>query len=182
MMTQRQNIAVTALLALLFTGVFAALAMAVDGTKLIDHAKALAGGVTPGDAPGYPVTISQPGSYRLSSNLTVPNANTTAIEISADDVTVDLNGFAILGPTICTSFPVSSCAPTGTGFGITTGVAPDRRNIAVHNGTVRGMGNSGIILDGGGAYGGQGARGQQWQRRNPRFWHREPQYRNRQWQ
>src|SRR5262245_22568311 len=39
-----------------------------------------------------PVTISQPGSYRLSSNLNVPS-NTNGIEISSNDVTIDLNGF-----------------------------------------------------------------------------------------
>src|SRR6185436_8638324 len=44
-------------------------AFAVDGTILIDQNRALAGNVTPGDAPGFPVTISQPGSYKLSGNL-----------------------------------------------------------------------------------------------------------------
>ena len=34
---------------------------AVDGVVLIDQNHALAGSVTPGDAPGFPVTISQPG-------------------------------------------------------------------------------------------------------------------------
>ena len=37
---------------------------AVDGVILIDQNKALAGNVTPGDTPGFPVTISLPGSYR----------------------------------------------------------------------------------------------------------------------
>ena len=56
-------------------------ALAIDGVILIDQNKALAGNVTPGDAPGFPVTITLPGSYRLSSNLIVPNADTTAILI-----------------------------------------------------------------------------------------------------
>ena len=51
----------------------------------------MAGNVTPGDTPGFPVTISKAGSYRLSGNLTVPNKDTTAILIVADDVTLDLN-------------------------------------------------------------------------------------------
>ena len=76
-------------------------ALAVDGQIAITQARAMAGGVTPGDAPGFPVSINLPGSYVLSSGLTVPDANTTAIEINADHVTVDLNGFAILGPTDC---------------------------------------------------------------------------------
>src|SRR5947199_6672479 len=84
---------------------------AVDGVVLIDQNRALAGGVTPGDAPGFPVTISLAGSYRLSGNLTVPNANTTAISITSDNVTIDLNGFSIIGPTVCMGFPVTSCSP-----------------------------------------------------------------------
>ena len=75
----------------------AAPAGAVDGLVLIDQNHALAGSVTPGDAPGFPVTISQAGSYRLASNLTVP-AGVNAIEITANDVTIDLNGFSIVGP------------------------------------------------------------------------------------
>src|SRR5579871_4839018 len=61
---------------------------AVDGVVLIDQSHALAGNITPGDAPGFPVTISQSGSYRLSGNLIVPDANTTAILITADFVTL----------------------------------------------------------------------------------------------
>jgi hypothetical protein len=56
----------------------------------------LAGNVTPGDAPGFPVTITQPGSYRLSSNLTAPPA-ANGIEITVSNVTIDLNGFTVLG-------------------------------------------------------------------------------------
>jgi len=50
---------------------------AVDGVILIDQNHALSGNITPGDAPGFPVTISQPGSYRLSGDLLIPDANTT---------------------------------------------------------------------------------------------------------
>jgi hypothetical protein len=119
---------------------------AVDGVVLIDQNRALAGGVTPGDAPGFPVTISVAGSYRLSGNLTMPNATTNAIEINANNVTIDLNGFSIVGPTICVAGPgggaVISCSPTGGGTGV---LAIQRRNVTVVNGTVRGMG-TGIDL------------------------------------
>lgn len=125
-------------------------AHAVDGQILINQARAMAGSVTPGDAAGFPVTINQPGSYRLSSNLILPDANTNAIEITASNVTLDLNGFAIVGATVCTGFPVSSCAPTGFGSGITTVDPLGLSGIAVHNGTVRGMGLRGIFLAGGG--------------------------------
>lgn len=40
-------------------------AQAADGQILISQAKALAGNVTHGDAPGFPVTLTQPGSYQL---------------------------------------------------------------------------------------------------------------------
>lgn len=122
-----------------------ALAHAVDGQVLIDQNKVLAGAVTPGDAPGFPITITRSGSYKLSSNLIVPDANTTAIEIAASHVTIDLNGFAILGPTDC-SGGLNPCAGAGSGVGITnTGL---QFNIAVRNGTVQGMGGGGIHLSG----------------------------------
>lgn len=120
----------------------------MDGVILINQNRALAGNVTPGDGAGFPVSITRPGSYRLSGNLTVPNENTNAIEISANDVTIDLNGFAILGATVCSGIPVTSCAPLGSGRGIGTIGTPG--NIAVRNGTVAGMGNRGISLTGSG--------------------------------
>jgi hypothetical protein len=109
------------------------LAHAVDGVILIDQAAATAGGVTTGDAAGFPVTLSQAGSYRLSGNLTVPNKDTTAIAVTADNVTIDLNGFAILGPNIA----------NGLGTGVDGG---SRSNVHVLNGTVRGMGSRGVYL------------------------------------
>jgi hypothetical protein len=124
---------------------------AVDGVILIDQNRALVGGVTPGDLPGFPVTISQSGSYRLSGNLTVTDTNTDAISITADNVTIDLNGFSIIGPTVCTGTPVTSCSPTPTPpFGV--GVRANfHRSITVLNGSVRGMG-LGIFLNGSGGY------------------------------
>jgi len=71
-------------------------AFAVDGVIEINHAKAVAGGVTPGDGPGYPVTISEWGSYRLTGNL-YPSPSQDAIDIPAEHVTLDLNGFTIAG-------------------------------------------------------------------------------------
>src|SRR5713226_8937081 len=91
---------------------------AVDGVILIDQSRALAGNVTPGDLPGFPVTIYLPGSYRLSGNLTVPDANTTAILITASNVALDLNGFSILGPTVCVVGVATTCSPSGVGNGV----------------------------------------------------------------
>ena len=119
---------------------------AVDGVVLIDQNRALAGNVTPGDAPGFPVTISVPGSYRLSGNLMVPDAHTSAISITADHVTIDLNGFSIIGPTVCTGRPVTACNPTtsdNSGHGVDGG---SQNNVTVLNGSVSGMGGFGISL------------------------------------
>jgi hypothetical protein len=115
---------------------------AVDGVVLINQSNALAGNVTPGDTPGFPVTISVPGSYRLSGNLTVPDANTTAINIAANNVTIDLNGFSIIGPTVCSFNPIT-CSPKGTGDGI---VGLNVFGTSVFNGTIQGMGDRGINL------------------------------------
>ncbi len=98
-------------------------AFAADGVVLIDQNRALAGGVTPGDTPGFPVTLSQPGSYKLSGNLTVPQG-TDAFFITADNVTLDLNGFVVTGS-----------GGAGQFFGVTTNGA-DLRNVAVRNGTI----------------------------------------------
>lgn len=116
---------------------------AVDGVVEISQAAALAGGVTPGDFVGFPITISQPGSYRLTGNLDVRGEadpeDVSAIVISVDDVEIDLNGFAIVGPTVCSGTPLI-CAPLGGGAGIGT----LNHAIAVRNGTIRGAGAYGI--------------------------------------
>ena len=100
---------------------------------VITQAKVNAGNVTPGDAPGFPLTLSRAGSYKLTGNLTVPDANTTAVEITADNVTLDRNGFGIFGPGV-----------VGTG----DGVIALQSNVTVSNGSVRGMGRVGIYLRG----------------------------------
>jgi hypothetical protein len=87
------------------------------------------------------VIISQPGSYRLSSNLTVPDELSTAIVILADNVTLDLNGFSILGPTVCSGVPLA-CAPRNGGTGVFAGTSggASSDNLTVVNGTIRGFG------------------------------------------
>src|SRR6188472_3738099 len=67
---------------------------AIDGEVLIDQAAVDAGGITPGDDPGFPATISRRGKYKLTGDLAVP-AGANGIEVRARDVTLDLNGFAI---------------------------------------------------------------------------------------
>jgi hypothetical protein len=120
---------------------------AVDGVTEINQAKALAGGVTPGDSPGFPVAIlSTSGSFRLTSNLTVPDVDTTAIILSTTfpvDVTIDLNGFSIIGPVECERVGSDTiCSDSGSGSGIKVGTFGV--SFAVANGTIRGMGRDAI--------------------------------------
>jgi hypothetical protein len=110
-------------------------AIAADGVIEINHACATTGCFS-GDGPGYPVTISTEGSYRLTSDLVVP-AGTNGIEIVPDNVSIDLNQFAIRGPLLC-----CSTATTGTGILF----APAGRRVTVRNGKIRGFGLDGINL------------------------------------
>jgi hypothetical protein len=104
----------------------------------IDHNKALAGGINPGDAPGYPITLSQPGSYKLMSNLVVP-AGQGGVEITANNVTLDLNGFSIVGPRSC-SCNDSTKLVTCTSIPVATaGIALQGDNLQLRRGTVQGF-------------------------------------------
>jgi len=98
----------------------AASAGAVDGTIEINQASI--GGV-------FPYTIGASGSYRLTGNIQVPSS-TFGILVNAKNVTIDLNGFSITGPTD------SNGIAAGSGFVGTT----------VENGTVTGF-NQAIILN-----------------------------------
>jgi hypothetical protein len=79
--------------------------------------------------------------FRLTGNLTISDPNTSAIQIGIDDVTIDLNGFSIVGPTGFDGPPVTSCDPVGTGIGIS---GPD--HVHVMNEMIRGMGAQAISL------------------------------------
>lgn len=108
-------------------------AQAVDGRIEINQTCAQLTGCLAGDAPGFPVSIAQSGSYVLTGNLALPDANTTAVEFSADDVDIDLNGFGIQGP-----------GGSGSGIGITA-VSGSETGATVRNGFVRGVGDTGIF-------------------------------------
>jgi hypothetical protein len=116
-------------------------ARAGDGRIEINHQRALAGGVTPSDTAGYPVTLGRAGSYVLTSDLTAP-AGTTAISVASSDVAIDLNGFALRGPYTC----VPGACPTGSGNGIGIGVPGALLNTRVSGGTVRGFGGTCVLL------------------------------------
>lgn len=97
-----------------------------NGIVLINQADATAGGVTPGDTAGFPITISVSGSYRLASNLAVLAA-VNGIEVRAPEVTIDMAGFRI----------------AGGGLG-TNAIAGFFRALTVMNGTIRGFKNNGV--------------------------------------
>lgn len=118
----------------------AASAGAGDGIVEINQAAAERGGVTATDTPGFPVTLDRPGSYRLTGELLLSGPSSLdqrAIEVTADDVAIDLGGFAILGAN-----PPLSCGGN-SGRGIS---AVGRSRIAVRNGFVRRMGEVSIYL------------------------------------
>ena len=96
-----------------------ACAFAVDGEILINQATVMAAG-------GFPFVISNPGSYKLSGNLSVP-AGKGAMQITTSNVTLDLNGFNLtsLGPN--PSF--FNLPPPGVG------IVGSFSNIIVRNGT-----------------------------------------------
>jgi parallel beta-helix repeat protein len=110
-------------------------ALGVDGVTEINDARAQAGGTTPTDTPGYPVTLDHPGSYRLTGSLTVTDPNVTAIVITSPDVTIDMNGFTIACNT--------GGGPCGAGSGV--GIDGNQANVTIRNGTVRDMGGAGIV-------------------------------------
>ena len=87
---------------------------------------------TPGGANSL-YKITQPGSYYLTGNITVPN-NSYAIEIAASNVTIDLNGFVV-----------------GTAISVLNGVYSTATNTTLRNGVVRGFAGHGVDLSNSGA-------------------------------
>jgi hypothetical protein len=80
-----------------------------------------------------PVIITAPGSYLLTSSVAVP-AGYNGIEILVSDVTIDLNGFSIIGQGA--SATLAGVQVDGT-----------QKNICVTNGTITGFHGAGISGD-----------------------------------
>ncbi|MHC4477935.1 MAG: right-handed parallel beta-helix repeat-containing protein [Planctomycetota bacterium] len=72
--------------------------------------------------------VNKAGSYYLAGDVTVP-AGKHGIAVEANDVTIDLMGYGLIGP------------GSGTGSGINM---DGRRNVEVRNGTVRSFAHRGI--------------------------------------
>jgi hypothetical protein len=135
---------------LLLVVAVASYARARDGVLELNQTCAAGAGCFGGDAAGFPVEIvggiTTPRSYVLTSDLVVPDANTDAIRITGTlhGVSIDLAGFAILGPAVCTGAP-ATCVGGGTGRGIEA-VGASVSGLRVHGGHVRGMGSDGLSL------------------------------------
>lgn len=105
-------------------------------------------GCVAGDAAGFPVVISAPGSYVLTSDLVVSQANGVGIEIHEDlvgGVTIDLGGFSMQGP--------GSCTGTGSTLSCTSDLSRAIRvenptvseaRLQVKNGRIRGFTGGGV--------------------------------------
>jgi hypothetical protein len=119
--------------------------LAVDGVLEINQTCAVNTGCFSGDAAGFPVEITEPGSYRLTSNLAPPDIETNGVSLFAANVTLDLGGFGIVFPgTGCVN---QSICPQGEGDGveeISPGAAGSRST--VRNGFVRNAGRYGVKL------------------------------------
>jgi len=113
-------------------------AFAVDGVVLINQASVNAAG-------GFPYKITVSGSYKLSSNLSVTTVTVDAIDINADNVVLDLNGFSITSvDTTCTP---STSGPNCQGVGGNGIRSISGTNVTVRNGSVTGF-SFGALLAG----------------------------------
>lgn len=110
---------------------------------LITQTKALQGGITPGDSPGFPITLTQPGTYKFGSDITPP-PGVEGIVVQEADITIDLNGFRLYGmgaPCLPASPGFSPKCATGIiGYSATT----PYHNLTIRNGTIDGFSRDGI--------------------------------------
>jgi hypothetical protein len=122
-------------------------ALAREGVLEINQTCAAGSGCFPGDSAGFPVQITGAAgrNYRLTSDLTVSTANSTAIELSGSTpgFVIDLGGFALRGPGTCSGAPVV-CTMVGTGSGVTRAAASTASAITVRYGTISGFGAVGV--------------------------------------
>jgi len=115
----------------------ASIGHASDGRTEINQAAALAGGISPSDAPGFPVSLFETGGYVLTSNLSVSAEGVDAIDILVQNVNLDLNGFEIIGPISCTGSGLNVvCDEAASSIGIDASRNP---GATVRDGSVRGF-------------------------------------------
>jgi hypothetical protein len=95
------------------------------------------------NAPSFPIVIDQPGSYVLAANLVVAANSVKAIHVTAPNVTIDLNGFSIVGPNTCNRTTKVCTQPF---VSASAGVYSSGANTTVMNGVVAGFSNVGVYL------------------------------------
>jgi hypothetical protein len=124
------------------------IALASDGVIELSQTCAVNTGCLSLDGPGFPIDIRSSGSYVLTSNLdttALGDPEVDVIAVIADDVTIDLNGFQILGPVECAGGPPAEpriCSPQNLIDG--QGIDSAQRGTTVRNGTIRGMPGGGV--------------------------------------
>jgi hypothetical protein len=117
-------------------------ATAADGMIEINQQRALAGAVTPGDAPGFPVELFTRGSFVLTGDLDVPGSAESGISVYAAGTRIDLNGFSVSSATQCPGQP-PVCTQAGARIGIAASGAND---VSVRHGRVSGFRIYGVEL------------------------------------
>ncbi|MDH5538804.1 MAG: right-handed parallel beta-helix repeat-containing protein [Rhizobacter sp.] len=121
-------------------------AQASEPVTVIDQARAFAGSVSPGDAPGFPVTLGRSGHYRLAGDLVVP-VDTSGIVISAPNVTLDLGSHTVSGPVQCSrdeSLLSVQCSAASRFSGVVGISSVGAAGAMIHNGTVKGFAGLGV--------------------------------------
>jgi len=73
------------------------------------------------------ITIDQPGSYYLTNNLVITTAGANGIVVNSSDVTLDLNGYALI------------CTAVNGGDAVST----SQSSVKVLNGSIKGGGSTG---------------------------------------
>jgi hypothetical protein len=125
----RKNMMKTA--SVLLAMAFGPSAFGAEGIKMINQSTVMTAG-------GFPYVLSQPGSYKLSGNLTMSTTTTgnyrnsngaydIAIAINADGVVLDLNGFSII--------VTNAISSIGHEFFAIADLAANH-NIVIRNGTI----------------------------------------------
>ncbi|MEZ4333128.1 MAG: hypothetical protein R3F35_15315 [Myxococcota bacterium] len=126
--------------------ILATSALASGGVAEINQTCAVLTGCFPGDTAGFPVTIdgSAGRSFRLTSDLVLPDENTDGIVVGASDIAVDLHGFTIIRAA-CVGATASCVPASGSGSGVER-TSSAMRGTAVRNGSIVGMGLIGVFL------------------------------------
>jgi hypothetical protein len=122
--------------------IVAGAAAPAHGAGIIDlNQECAIAGCFEGDAPNFPITITQPGHYRLTSDLESAGLAGIQVELLIGHVTLDLNGHTMDGGNTCSvSIPVTGCVHSNGGPGVTIRAASG----SLRNGIVRGFRGDGV--------------------------------------